>query len=126
TVNYDSTATFPWRKYTGSLANNLIEYTLYDARSGALLASTNLQGLVASNSFDGLLRLTNTSISTVPYGAATLWRARYEYSLWPPSAQISYNYVRVLRNDPANASTDYHESYTYFDGLLRPIQAREQ
>src|SRR6266478_4224388 len=129
TVDFDTaTATFPRRKYFGTLANNLIEYFLYDPRTGELAASTNMQGLVASNAFDGLLRTTDAYISTAPNGPPTLKRAHFDYSLGPMQGGgpwITINYVHALKNDPASAS-GFHETYTYLDGFRRPIQVRDQ
>ncbi len=127
TIGYDAgIATYPVIKYTGTLANNLMEYSLYDARSGALLCATNLQGLVTSNAYDVFFRLTNASISTVANGAPSLWRKQWQYKLGGIVSNNSSNYVRLLENDPADAVNGYHESYTYFDGLGRPIQARNE
>src|SRR5207237_1313454 len=112
-VDYDSsTATFPTRNYTGNLTNNLIEYTTFDPRTGALQTSTDMQGLVTANSVDGILRLTNVSISTTPNGSATLWRTRYEYWLGGIALSNSYNYTRVQRNDPTPPG-GHHETYPY-------------
>ena len=125
TMNYDSaSATFLSIKYTGALTNGF----QYDPRSGNLLYATNEQGLVTGNTYDGLLRLTNSAISTTPNGAPTLWRNRYQYNLGGMNADgtLTYNYVYARQNDPA-ASTGYHETYTYLDGLgrrhpgLRPV-----
>ena len=124
TMDYDSaTATYPWRKYTGSLTNCF----LYDPRTGNTFCATNEQGLVTSNAYDGLLRLTNSAISTTANGAPTLWRSRYQYSLggMNVSGTLTYNYVYNQQNDPASA-TGYHETYTYLDGLGRVIQVRDQ
>lgn len=127
TTDYDSaTATYPVRRYTGALANNLVEYTQYDPRSGAIVNATNMQGLVSSNAYDVFLRLTNTLISTTTNGAPTLSRTRIEYNLGGIVSNNSSNWVRVLKNDPADAASGYHETYTYLDGLGRPIQTREE
>lgn len=126
TISYDSTATFPVRKYIGTLGNNLIDYTQFDPHSGELLAETNEQGLVTANLYDVFFRETNSATSTTPNGSATLWRKQYQYNLGGIASYASQNYVRILENDPANASTGYHETYIYLDGLGRPIQARNQ
>lgn len=122
TMKYDSTATFETKEYIGSLTNGY----QYDSGSGNLLYSTNEQGLVTANQYDGLLRLTNSAISTTPNGAATLWRKRYQYSLGGIyDYDDSDNYIHEQQNDPAS-STGYHDSYTYLDGLGRPIQIHDQ
>ena len=126
TVSYDATATFPVRKYIGTLANNLIEYSQYDPRSGAILAETNEQGLVTANLYDVFLRLTNSATSTTPNGAATLWRKQIRYGLGGIVSNNSSNYVRLWENDPADSVNGYHETYTYLDGLGRPIQTRDE
>src|SRR5665213_214988 len=126
TITYDATATFPTRKYTGTLADNLIEYTQYDPRSGAILNATNEEGLVTANVYDVFLRLTNSATSTTPNGAPTLVRKQIRYGLGGIVSNNSSNYVRLLENDPANSSTGYHETDTYLDGLGRPIQSRAQ
>jgi len=121
TVNYESTATYPVRKYTGTLTNGF----QYDPRSGSLLFSTNEQGLVTANSYDTLLRPTNSATSTAANGAATLTRSQHQYSLNGISGSTSFNCVHSLQNDPA-ASGGYHETWTYLDGLGRVIQIRDQ
>jgi RHS repeat-associated protein len=126
TLSYDATATFPVRKYTGTLANNLIEYTQFDPRSGALLAETNEQGLVMANLYDVFFRLTNSATSTNANGAATLWRKQIRYGLGGIVSNNSSNYVRLWENDPADTVNGYHEIYTYLDGLGRPIQTRDE
>ena len=121
-LNYDAaSATFPVRQSTGTLTNGF----KYDPRSGALFCATNAQGMVTSNAYDALLRLTNAAVSTTAYGAPTLWRKQFQYSLGGIVNLLSYNSVRLLQNDPA-AVAGYHETYTYLDGLGRPIQTREQ
>ena len=122
TMNYDSAAaTFLSSRYTGALTNGF----QYDPRSGSLLYATNEQGLVTGNTFDGLLRLTNSAISTTPNGTPNLWRKRYAYNLGGISSLVSYNYVYSRENDPAS-STGYHETFTYLDGFGRAIQVRDQ
>jgi len=127
TWDYDTaTATFPWRKYVGNLTNNLVELYLHDPRTGQLMCTTNMQGLVTSNAYDGLLRLTNTSISTVPNGVPTVWRTRYEYGLSGIYGLSSYNWVYVEKNNPADAANGAHETVVYLDGLGRVIQVQEE
>jgi RHS repeat-associated protein len=122
TINYDSaSATFLSRKYTGTLTNGF----QYDPRSGDLLYTTNEQGLVTANTYDGLLRLTQTRISTTPNGAPTLWRKQYQYALSGIYNLSSYNYVLKRDNDPADPN-GYHQSITFFDGMGRVIQAQDE
>jgi RHS repeat-associated protein len=117
TLDYDpGSATFAWRKSTGTLTNTF----RFDPRDGEVLSATNEQGLVTANAYDTLLRLTNTAISTTPYGTPSLARARYIYKL-----TVSPAYVQVSKNDPASSS-GWHDTYTYVDGMGRPAQVRDQ
>jgi RHS repeat-associated protein len=119
TTDYDAaTATFPWRTVTGSLTNTV----LHDPRNGSVLAATNAQGMVTANSYDPLLRLTNSAMSTTAYGAPSLTRTKYVHWLGGVSQK---NYVRVSQYDPA-ASGGFHDTLTYMDGYGRPIQIREE
>lgn len=122
TTFYDSTATFPVQTITGTLTNGF----QYDPRSGSVLYSTNAQGMVTANGYDVLLRLSAVSNSVTANGPPTLWRRQYAYGLNGISALISQNFVYVRQNDPANTSTGDHVTYTYLDGLGRPIQVRDQ
>lgn len=128
TIAYDATATFPTRKTTGSLTNGFQS----DPRSGALLYTTNEQGLVTANTYDVFLRLTNAAVSTTPYGATTLSRVQYQYNLGGITVNgtypyyISQNYVLTLRNDPSDPTAGFHQTYTYLDGLGRAIQIRDE
>ena len=123
TIVYDSQATYPAVKYTGNITNNLIEYAQYDSRSGEILFATNMQGMVTANGYDVFFRLTNSAISTNANGSPSLTRKIYTYNLGGISSFNSLNYVHEQDNDPANIS-GYHDNYTYFDGLGRPIQGR--
>lgn len=127
TTDYDSaTATFPTRRYTGVLSDNLIEYSQYDSRAGVLVQATDMRGLVTSNAYDVFFRPTNTFISTTPNGAPTLLRQRIEYKLVGiGNNNVSTNFIHVSKNDPADAS-GFHDTWTYLDGLGRPIQQREE
>ena len=124
-MNYDpASATLLSRKYTGTLTNGF----RYDPRSGNLLYATNEQGMVTANTYDGLLRLISSAVSTTPNGAPTLTRSQYYYwlgGLVIGSSDVSYNFVCKSKNDPAS-STGWHNTLTYLDGLGRPIQIREQ
>jgi RHS repeat-associated protein len=127
TTEYDTaTATYPIRRYTGSLSDNLIESTQYDPRAGVVTVATNLQGLVTSNAYDVFFRVTNTLTSTTQFGAPTLSRQRIEYKLIGiGNNNVSTNFVHVSKNDPADAS-GFHDTWTYLDGLGRPIQTRDE
>ena len=125
--DYENAAkTYAWRKYTGPLTANLIEYTLFDERTGLVLVSTNLQGMVTGNTYDPLLRLTQTSISTTVNGTANLWRMKYAYTLGGISGNLSQNSINIQRNDPAHPSPGYIQSWVFLDGLGREIQSQHQ
>lgn len=127
TTDYDSaTATYPTRRYTGALSDNLIEYSQYDSRAGVLVQATDVHGLVTSNAYDVFFRPTNTFISTMPNGTPTLLRQRIEYKLVGiGNNNVSTNFIHVSKNDPADAS-GFHDTWTYLDGLGRPIQSRDE
>lgn len=122
TTAYDTaTATFPVAKITGALTNGF----QYDTRSGEILYSTNEQGRVAENVYDVFFRPTNTLVSITANAAPTLLRVKYQYVLGGLPSANSSNYVQIAKNDPSD-STGFHVSYAFFDGLLRPIQTREE
>ncbi|MCS7338415.1 MAG: FG-GAP-like repeat-containing protein, partial [Verrucomicrobiae bacterium] len=127
TWEYDTaTATFPTRKYIGPLGHGLVESYLHDPRSGQLLCMTNMQGLVISNAYDGLLRLTDTLISAAANAAPTLWQKRYQYSLAGILNGLSRNWVRIQKNNPADATNGAHETTVFMDGLGRIVQVQEE
>lgn len=118
-ITYDSTyRTFPVQTVTATFTNT----TLFDPRSGQPLSSTDAKGLVTSNRYDAFLRLAETAVSTVPNGAATQWLARYDYRLGMNNG-FSTNSVRVRKADDVDA-TNGHETWSYSDGLGRPLQTR--
>lgn len=120
TMSYDTSATFMTAKVIGSLTSGF----QYDPGSGSLLAATNEQGIVTANSYDGLWRPTSSAISTTPGGATTLTRSIYAHALGGISGNLSLNCETVSVIDPASP-TGYHMTYTYLDGLGRPIQFRD-
>jgi RHS repeat-associated protein len=121
TTKYDdASATFPVCTTVGSLTNSF----QYDPGSGVLLASTNEQGLVTANAYDGLWRLTGSAISTNAYGPPVLARSSVGHLLNGISAGISHNCEVASRNDPTSP-TGWHTTLTYLDGLGRPIQVRD-
>ena len=121
TLNYDSaSATFLTLKATGNLTNSY----QYDPGSGALLASTNEQGIVTANGYDHLWRPTSSAISTTVNGAASLTRSQFGHSLGGISGYKTYNYEVVSVNDPS-AATGWHTTLNYLDGFGRPIQVRD-
>ncbi len=118
---YDSAyRIFPVQQTT---AGSYVSSAIFDPLSGSLLSSTDIKGLVTSNSLDSLRRLTNTSISTTPNGAASVWVARYTYGLGGIVSGDSRNSLRVRKNDDVD-SVNGHETWTYYDGLGRVIQTR--
>ena len=119
---YDPTyRTFPVQQTFGGGFTSTFSY---DARSGRLLSSTDPKGLVTANSYDAFLRLIETDVSTTPNGPANLWIARYDYRLGMAGG-FSTNYVRVRKNDDVDTANG-HETWTYFDGLGRLLQVREE
>lgn len=123
TTSYDpAMATYPVLKYTGILTNGY----QYDTRSGAILYQTNEQGMVTENVYDVFFRPTNTFVSVTANGAPTLLRVKYQYVLGGLPSANSSNYVHISKNDPADTTAGFHESYTFMDGMLRPIQTREE
>lgn len=119
---YDSTyQQYPLTQSTATFTNQFA----YDVRSGATLQAIDAKGLVASNSFDVLYRSTASYISTTPYGAPTLWKTKTSYSLAGISGGISQNYVHKQANDAVDTANGF-ETYTYLDGIGRPIQTRAE
>jgi RHS repeat-associated protein len=108
TTVYDTaTQTFPVQQTTGGFTEN----RWFDARSGSVTGSIDIKGLVTTNFYDGLYRLTETLVSTVPQGTPTVWRVQYQYSFGINS------FVRELKNEPANTSTGYQETIANLDGF---------
>ena len=117
---YDSFyQTFLVTNVTAAFTNQFV----YDVRSGAAVSSTDVKGLVTSNILDVFYRPKETWISTAPYGPTTLWREKVDYSLGGVGDGASANYVRTRINNGVDAING-HETYTYADGLGRPIQTR--
>jgi RHS repeat-associated protein len=112
--------TFPRQQTT---AGSYVSSSILDVLSGSLISSTDIKGLVTSNALDSLLRLTNTSISTTPNGAASLWVVRYSYGLGGIVSGASKNSLRIRKNDDVDASNG-HETWIYYDGLGRSVQTR--
>jgi RHS repeat-associated protein len=109
--------TFPVRQITGPLTT----FFTYDARSGKLMGSIAPTGLATTNKYDALLRLTTALISPSANTSPTLGILTNWYSLGGIASDgTSQNYVRTSRNDDLGG----HETWTYLDGLGRPIQTR--
>lgn len=122
TTVYDSgTQTFPVSQTAGGTFTSTMSY---DPRSGQLLNATDAKGLATANAYDAFLRPAETDVSTTPNGPANQWIARYDYRLGLAGG-VSTNSIRVRKVDDVDA-TNGHESWTYFDGLGRTIQAREE
>ena len=111
---------FPQQQIT---AGSFTTSSQYDPLSGALLSSTDPKGLVSSNTYDSLFRLTTNLVSTTPNGAANVWLTRYQYGLSAIASGISKNFVRIQKADGVDTANG-HETWTYSDGLGRAIQQR--
>lgn len=122
TIAYDAAyEQFPVSQTVGSFTS----YSLFDKCSGELLASTNIEGLVCSNSYDVFFRPTATYISTNANGPPVLWQTKMTYILGGVSGGNSYNCTISQANnavDPANGFV----TYTYADGVGRTIETREE
>jgi len=120
TTEYDSTyKLFPLKTITSTFTNQ----ATFDERSAQVITTTDVNGLISSNVFDALYRLTETWVSTNAYGSCALWRTKSFYNLGGVTNGISSNYVRQHVFDGIDL-TDGHVSYAYSDGLGRAIQAR--
>lgn len=94
-----------------------ITEAVYDLRSGAVVTSTDVMGIVTENLYDEFFRLTDVYGSTTPFGATTMWQTTIEYNLGGiTGGTTSENYVRQRHNG--------YEAYSYNDGLGRVIQIR--
>lgn len=118
---YDSTQTYPATKTIGG---KLTSTFTFDARSGKLSSSMDEKGLVTANLYDAFLRPIETDISTVSNGTANVWIKKMDYGLGMAGG-ISTNYVRIRVADDVDTSNG-HETWTYTDGLGRPIQTRDE
>jgi RHS repeat-associated protein len=118
-TTFDSTyQTFPIKTITGTFTNQ----TGFDVRSGSILTTTGPTGLVSTNKYDVFFRLTETDISTSPFGSPTLWRTKRSYNLG--DARFGALYVHDQIYDPND--TNGIESYAYMDGFGRNIQTRAE
>jgi len=122
-TTYETTyRTYPSQQTIG---NTLTTTFSYDARSGNLQSSTDPKGLVTANAYDPFLRLLETDISTTPNGSPTLWLIRNDYSLGTLANGFPTNFVHTRKNDSVDTVSGY-ETWTYSDGLGRPIQLRHE
>lgn len=96
---------------------------IFDIRSGEIVASTDIKGLVSSNSYDAFFRPTASYISTNAFGPPTLWQTRTYYILGGVSNGISANVVHSQINDASTVNG--HDTYTYADGLGRSTEIRD-
>ena len=112
---------YPIVQIVGTFTN----YFAYDVRSGQTSQAIDAKGLVASNAFDVFYRPVATYISTNAFGVPVLWKTKDTYSSGGVINYVSYNYIYKQVNnviDPVNG----FESYTYFDGDGKVIQARTE
>lgn len=120
TITYDSANnTFPATKTIGSFTTT----TIFDARSGLIVSSTDLAGITISNSYDAFQR--PTEIDKIPAGGGTaIWLKKFAYPtpLKDIASGVAINYTDRVMNDGVGGFTNR----TYIDGLGRPIQSRTQ
>ncbi|MGA2279118.1 MAG: RHS repeat-associated core domain-containing protein [Verrucomicrobiota bacterium] len=119
-IAYDSTYnTYPATKTTGGFQTT----TSYDARSGALVSSTDPTGITISNSFDIFLRPTETDKIPVG-GGSSIWTKKFGYpaTLKSIASGMATNYTDTVINDGVGGYTNR----TYIDGFGRTVQSRNQ
>jgi RHS repeat-associated protein len=107
------------------IITNFVTSVFTDPRSGNVLQTIDAKGLVSSNIYDVFFRLTESRISTEPYGQPSLWREKYVYTLGGSAGGISTNSVLKRILDPPDPTAGY-DTYTYADGLGRLIQTRSE
>ena len=121
-IAYDSTyQQFPITKTTGSFVSS----ATFNILSGLVASSTDVKGLVSSNSYDIFFRPTSNYISTAAFGVPNLWVGSTYYFLNGIRNNCTTNYIRTVVNNVVDPKG--FESYTYFDGLSREtVQTRTE
>lgn len=106
--------------YPATVTNPLTQATtmLYDYSSGAPWQVTDVNGLIFQTYFDGFDRPTEERQPDQTTPATLVTKATYEYT-------DTASAVRVKKTTYLDATT-LVDSYTYFDGLGRPIQTRSE
>src|SRR5262249_7915696 len=120
TTTYDST----YQKFSAQEnGGNIINTTFnYDARSGELSSSTDPRGMITRKVFDPFLILMENDSSSPTN--ATVLIVKHDYGLGMSNG-FSTNFVHLRKADDVDP-TNGHETWTYFDGLGRQIQVREE
>lgn len=107
-------------------ASSFTNSFIYDSRSGAIIMATDVKGEISSNVFDVFFRGTASYISTnTSSSAGFLWRSKTTYSMGPISNGITTNFMLNQLNDGVDPVNGL-ETFTYFDGLGRPIERRTE
>jgi RHS repeat-associated protein len=132
TTSYDSdTATFPVSSittrqgYDGSFSS----FATFDVGTGLRTSKTDINGLITTNIYDSFFRLKETRLGRSPnvVPVASDWIQRRGYHNGGITSGVSANYLYERTLDPnETANGTGFESYSYFDGLGRLIQKREE
>jgi RHS repeat-associated protein len=96
--------------------NQATHYT-YDYQSGKTVQTTDVNGLLFTNTYDGLSRLTLTKQPDLTTPSTPVTKTSYAYT-------DTSNAVSVAESDYMDGS-NAQSQYTYFDGLGRMIQLRK-
>jgi RHS repeat-associated protein len=117
TTNYSYDA---YNLYPVTVTNALSEATsyTYDYSSGQVKQITDPNTRVYQNVYDGLDRLLEQKQPDLTTPATLVTKALYVYT-------DTSGAVKVKKTDYLDGSTSV-DSYTYFDGLARPIQSRTE
>jgi RHS repeat-associated protein len=115
-TNY-SFDTFNLYPITITNALSQIAHYTYDYPSGKVAQTTDLNGFVFKNTYDGLGRVTLVQQPDLTTPATLITKTVYTYT-------DTQNAVSVAQSDYMDASNTV-SSYTYFDGLGRAIQQRK-
>ena len=109
----------------GALGLQFETANTYDALSGQLLTTEDLNSVVTRNVYDNLHRLKEVWLD-LP-GGTTIWQSVHDYQFDGVLSGVSQNRVpRVINDasDPSQTLGTGPETYTYSDGLGRLVQAR--
>lgn len=93
-----------------------------DPRSGKIMTTTDLNGVVSEQLYDEFYRPTDSYVH-LPGGAGTIWQASVAYSLGGVASGVSFN-QEIRRANDAFDSLNGHESIVYTDGFGRVVQLR--
>lgn len=99
---------------------NFTTTTTHDPRSGAVLTSTDWNGVTTRNLYDAHYRLVDVSLAAP--GQPIVWQQRYLYSFNGTAAGASLNFVHRCVNDGEDA-VNGHLTWAYSDGFGRTVRA---